>query len=331
MMSQTIFVIMGTFYFMQNETLMEIVSKLTTKDNFFQFNISPLQTKHLNEYDQVINLDNDSYYLDRYIYNRFERKYFNFTASGREALELALVNLNLCSDDEVWIETTTNNFYISGCVTSTIEKYCRWSRVFSNKTKVILINHEFGFPIEDIERYLQFNLPIIEDCAFSFMSQNGKETIGKYSDYLVISFPKFLPVPYGGGLYSRTILPKVNNGVIIDLLKKLVNFYIKDFDAIKDRRLKNYLLMLRLFKENDFSARFELKDGYTPGVFMFKHCLNEKAVNNAKAYLNSQGIQSSAFYGEDSYFIPCHQEMTKSDIQYLVSKTIGVFKKKGEV
>ncbi|MVG13282.1 hypothetical protein EF849_01980 [Aeromonas jandaei] len=89
--------------------------------------------------------------------------------------------------------------------------------------------------------------------------------------------------------------------------------------------------MLRLFKENDLSARFELKDGYTPGVFMFKHGLNEKTVNDAKAYLNSQGIQSSVFYGEDSYFIPCHQEMTKSDIQYLVSKTIGVFKKKGEV
>ena len=44
-------------------------------------------------------------------------------------------------DDVVTILTTSGNFYISSCVTKTIEQYCLWSREITSKTKIIFVNH----------------------------------------------------------------------------------------------------------------------------------------------------------------------------------------------
>jgi hypothetical protein len=37
-----------------------------------------------------------------------------------------------------------------------------------------------------------------------------------------------------------------------------------------------------------------------------------------KEWLNKHGIQNSVFYGEDAFFIPCHQNLNFSDIDYFV-------------
>ncbi len=313
---------------MLNENIGVLFSGLTSQDNFCQYNISPFQIKHLNEYDSIVVKGTKHKNLEKNIYHRFHGKEFNLTKSGRDALDLVLMDLNLCSNDEVWIETTTNNFYISGCVTSTIEKHCGWSRGFSERTKAILINHEFGFPVDNISDYKKYNLPIIEDCAFSFMSENKSKSVGVHSDYVIISFPKFLPVPWGGGVYAKSILPK-QDIVGGDVLLTLVDFYIKDLDEIIERRLFNYNLMAHFFVKKGFLARFEIQEGHVPGVFMFKHALDNNAIDSVKQYLNKSGIQSSVFYGEMAYFIPCHHEMTEVDVHYICSKTIDALTRFG--
>lgn len=313
---------------MLNENIGALFSGLTSQDNFCQYNISPFQIKHLNEYDSILARGTKHKNLEEHIYHRFSGKEFNLTKSGREALDLILKNLNLCANDEVWIETTTNNFYISGCVTSTIDKYCGWSRTFSDRTKAILINHEFGIPVENVGDYKKYNLPIIEDCAFSFLSENKSKSVGVHSDYVIVSFPKFLPVPWGGGVYAKSFLPKqdIAGG---DVLLTLVDFYIKDLDAIKERRLFNYKLMVHYFESKGLLARFGVQEGHVPGVFMFKHALDNNAINSVKQYLNKSGVQSSIFYGEMAYFIPCHHEMTEVDVHYICSKTIDALARFG--
>ncbi|MFM5019580.1 DegT/DnrJ/EryC1/StrS family aminotransferase [Aeromonas rivipollensis] len=313
---------------MLNENIGALFSALTSQDNFCQYNISPFQIKHLNEYDNIIAKGTKHKNLEKNIYHRFRGKEFNLTKSGRDALNLILNNLNLCASDEIWIETTTNNFYISGCVTSTIEKYCGWSRKFSERTKAILINHEFGFTLENVDEYRKYNLPIIEDCAFSFLSENKSRSVGIHSDYVIISFPKFLPVPWGGGVYASSKLPK-QNVVGENVLLTLVDFYIKDLDEIKKRRLFNYNLMAHYFNKEGFLARFEIQDGHVPGVFMFKHALDNNSIDSVKQHLNKSGIQSSVFYGEMAYFIPCHHEMTEVDVHYICSKTIDALTRFG--
>src|SRR6185369_5520890 len=98
----------------------------------------------------------------------------------------------------VTIVTTTGNFYISGCVTREIEKFCRWSRDIEPQTKALLVIHEFGFPYEELRELRRFNLPIIEDAAHAFASNNREQSAGHVGDFVVYSFPKFFPTQTGG-------------------------------------------------------------------------------------------------------------------------------------
>ena len=35
--------------------------------------------------------------------------------------------------------------------------------------------------------------------------------------------------------------------------------------------------------------------------------------------MNNHGIQSSVFYGEQAYFIPCHQHLSTDDLDYFIA------------
>jgi len=41
-----------------------------------------------------------------------------------------------------------------------------------------------------------------------------------------------------------------------------------------------------------------------------------KDLQEQKQYLFKHGIQNSVFYGEDAFFLPCHQNLSKADIDY---------------
>jgi hypothetical protein len=106
--------------------------------------------------------------IDDYFSSRFSNKKYTYTLNGREAINLALNHYKLQPDDIVSIFTTSGNLYISSCVTKEIEKFCKWSRVLEKNTKVLFVNHEFGYPYKHLIELKQYNLPIIEDCAHSF-------------------------------------------------------------------------------------------------------------------------------------------------------------------
>src|SRR3974390_2659447 len=88
--------------------------------------------------------------VDEYFRQRFSGRGFCYCESGRQAIRLALGALGLGRQDVVTILTTTGNFYISGCVTREIEKFCRWSREIGPQTKALLVNHELGFAYEEL-------------------------------------------------------------------------------------------------------------------------------------------------------------------------------------
>lgn len=250
---------------------------------------------------------------------RFAGKYSVFTRSGREALEIALRRLALRPEQSVWIETTSNNRYISACVTRAVERICRWTRTWESATAAILFNHEFGFPGEGLERYRSFGLPIIEDCAFSYLSDNSEGTMGSIADYVIVSFPKFLPVPSGGALYA--VEPLDGEGADLAEVAGLVSHYLPAATDIAARRRANYAGLQARFGTHGMAVRFEMKPWHTPGVFMFK--VDESVdLQKLREWLNARGIQSSAFFGESAYFIPCHHELDEEDLDYLTQSVV---------
>jgi len=243
--------------------------------------------------------------------------------NGKSALYHALSQYQLRENDEVYIITTSGNRYISSCVTGEIEKFCKWSRQLSDKTKVILINHEFGTVYKEMDEVMKLNLPIIEDMAMSLFSTDANKKTGSYGDFTVYSLPKFFPLQWGGVLKINTSDYKYNSlefdSGLSTGLQKLLSCYLSDVETIKKlRRRNNTLFEHHLSQLQDFRSRFEYSDNETPSVYM---CSTPPSVNldGLKIFLQQNGVEASVFYGENVFFVPVHQNLTEEDILFIVT------------
>ena len=281
------------------------------------YRIGPFQTKDLS----INHYLKDSDLIDEYFNSRFSDKDYIYTINGREAIHYALTYYQLKRDDVVTVLTTSNNFYISGCVTNEIEKYCRWSREILPDTKLIFVNHEFGYPFKNLKELKnKYNLPIIEDCAGSFFSEDDKNEIGNVGDFVIYSFPKMFPLQIGGLLVSNISdgisKDKELQGLTLRHIKNVLSKYITVKDQIIKVRLSNYKYLRSRFSELNLPERFDLKAGVIPGVFMFKTKDHKIELPELKKFYYSHGVQCSVFYGEEAFFIPVHQSLSEADLDY---------------
>lgn len=241
------------------------------------------------------------------------------TESATGALDMILDSLSLNPNDEVWIVTTSGNRYISGCVTRTIEKYCRWSRQQKDATKVILVNHEFGFVYRDLAALKVLGLPIIEDAAYSMYSEWNGIRPGSLGDYAIFSMAKMFPMQAGGLLFSSK-----EKGFHTNLQEAELKFYQACFgfyhqykEQIIKARKEIYQQMSDAFSSAGFFPRFEPENGEVPGAFLFKAQGHD--LEGLKHFLQAEGIECSVFYGEEVFYLPCHQNMTRGHIDYLLT------------
>jgi hypothetical protein len=270
--------------------------------------------------------------IDDYFNSRFKEREYTYTQNGREAINLALKSYNLKPDDIVTIFTTSGNYYISGCVTKEIEKFCKWSMKIEEKTKVLFINHEFGYPYDGLVKLKSLNIPIIEDCAHSFFSKDVNNTIGTLGDFVIYSFPKMFPIQIGGLLVckSSSLAMKEKSVIGIETLqyiKNVLSNYIKVKDEIIFKRLYNYNLLREKFGTYGYEERFHSKVGIVPGVFMFQIIDTTVDCASLKNHFYNHGIQCSVFYGERAFFIPCHQNLNEEDIEYFYEVFLNYIKK----
>ncbi len=226
-------------------------------DTFWKpaYRISPYTTNYTQINKRII----DQGVIDYDLVNSFFGQNFYPTLNGRSAIALALNQYDLDPTDEVMITTTSGNRYISSCVTNEIDKICKWSMKLSNQTKLIFVNHEFGFCYQELESLKKYGLPIIEDRALSFSSNDKTNSVGNTGDFVIYSLPKFFPVSFGGVL-------QCNN----------------------PSRMK-----------------------YLPA----------KDLNEFKKFMQSNGVESSVFYGENAFFIPVHQGLCQEDMDFFYSLT----------
>lgn len=293
--------------------------QIINPENFRQpsFFISPFRTTDLGQNDAVIKDDSlpDEELLKKY-YSFFGERH-EFFLSGKEAINQALSFYNLEEDDEVLIITTTSNFYISSCVTKEIEKFCHWSREKTNKTKLIFVIHEFGKVHPEMERIKSYNIPIIEDCAMSMLSNNSQDQIGKYGDFTIYSVPKFFPVQFGGILRFNNNYKLKSDQSYRNYLKKICLHYLKNIENIIAQRKTNNQYLTSKLKKIGFKSFFDYTEYETPSVCMFEN--NGCNLSELKIFLQQNGIECSIFYGKDVFFIPVHQNLGIFEMDYIVN------------
>lgn len=252
-----------------------------------------------------------------YFSKRFPHEHLTYTFSGTEAIKLILNQLTLKADDVITILTTTQNFYVSGCITKAIEPYCRWSRQIEPNTKVIYVNHEFGFPYASLNELKKLGVPIIEDCAYAFSANNQERSVGQVGDYVIFSLPKFFPMQLGGVLLSKVSVSNSTESGLQNYIEVQLAKYLSQVDFYSTKRCELYEVYTQRFSSlPDCKPRFQLGPYDVPGAFLF-HVPDFVDLPAMKLFYARQGVESSVFYGERVYFLPLHQNLTVEDIEYL--------------
>jgi hypothetical protein len=260
--------------------------------------------------------------IDQYLSERFKEKGIEYTMNGREAIYMALSYYNLIRDDLVTVMTTSNNFYVSGCVTSTIEKFCKWNREIVPDTKLIFVVHEFGYISPEMEKLVSLGIPIIEDLAPSFFSNDQNNMAGMYGDFAIYSFPKMFPMQIGGLLLNNNDLPTPKSEIdreTLAYIKKVTSHYIKQKEELLNKRASIYDYGIERFGEHGFTERFARNDLMIPNSMLLNNNGIISDLPALKAWLWQHGIHSSVFYGEDAFFLPSHQNLTETDVDYFLA------------
>lgn len=241
-----------------------------------------------------------------------------FVDSGRRAIDIALMSIGLNVDDDVCIITSSGTSYVSSCVTSSIKKYCNWTRNYTNKTKCVFVIHEFGKICEfDRDDYPE-DIIFIEDFAHSFFGIRN-EDVWK-GDYLIFSLSKFLPIQTGGILIKKRSVKNFIRFENDTLSKKVFYHYRNDLDKIFERKnlLKEYYC--KLLDHIGCKSFFDYGRNECPGAYVFYVDRPTELLQAVKMNMQLVGVECSVFYGSAAFFLPCNQNMDYSDVEYIVKK-----------
>lgn len=264
-----------------------------------------------NEY--LLTFDGDYLKAKNYLDSRFGS--YSIFKKGRAALYAALSSYNLHRDDLVTILTTSDNFYISKCVTKEVDKICQWNREVTDKTKVIIFNHEFGFPCRDLKEVAGYGLPIIEDCAHTFYDTDP--AIGKYSDFVVYSLPKAFPMQMGGILKTNKELEVDVNLDVENYVLKNLSRHVDKIEEYIEKRRYNFKYLTKQLADIGIQPYFS-DDKAIPGSYLFRWS-EEIDYPKLKEFMYLNGVECSVFYGKNAFFIPVHQEVKQMELDYMVN------------
>lgn len=244
---------------------------------------------------------------------------------GREAIEIILSSLNISKSDEVFITTSSESQYVSSCVTSTVFNYCKPSRELSNKTKVILIIHEFGVPHPktiQLCKYAKKNqIIVIEDCAHTINSLIDNKYVGTYGDFSFYSFSKLLPVSEGGLLVQNNFEIELNHyEETVDVEKRnLIMQYIHYIPSFSKKRVENYNYLKDVFRKYINGPYIEINKNVIPYYFSLPIVDSNMSIRNT---LQKKNIYCGTWFGKNYLLIPIHQFLNKNQLDYLINEIL---------
>lgn len=137
----------------------------------------------------------------------FDSDYFiTFTSSGKAALHLILQWL---SSQKILRDKTDSIVaprWLGNWVYKTIQQTAFSTDVVSDRSKAVLVYHQYGFPqnMDEVMREAKKrNLVVIEDCAHALKSYYHGERLGAIGEFGIFSFSKFFPLLMGGAILTK--------------------------------------------------------------------------------------------------------------------------------
>lgn len=235
-------------------------------------------------------------------------------------------------DDEVYITTTTDSFYVSSCVTSAIEQTCGWNRSLGSRTRAILAIHEFGFPHPRLAELRSTadkrGIPLVEDCAYAW----GTEGVGRAGDLAIYSLTKFFPLQFGGLLAGPAHPGEVADDDLADRdpvkeahIRRLLASHLPSERAYAELRRQNYLWYQGLFGTE--RTYFPFADGVVPGAFVLK-AGGEDRMKELSERIRSFGIECGNYWRNSAIFFPVHHLLGPEGRAYIAGAVLGALNRR---
>lgn len=253
----------------------------------------------------------------------FDRPWAVLTFNGRGALDAVMRSLKLERDDEVFVTTTFDYPNVSSCVTSTIFNHCKPARLLSEKSKAIVVIHEFGVPHKGTPQLRELadqrGIPLIEDCAHTIDSRRDDWQVGYFGDFVIVSFSKVFPVPGGGMLLGKAVPCELTDRELQSAIPLLpaAAAALADWPAQAHRRRA----VFRSYAASGLPALFEADENVTPWFYP----LETPYWEDIMAAAAQQGIDCGRWHGTDIVVLPCHQYLCDADVDRISAMVTGVF------
>ena len=187
-------------------------------------------------------------------------------------------------------------------------------------TRAVIVIHEFGRPCEAVHDYAG-RYPVIEDCAYAFATRHANgELVGRVGDYALFSLPKMFSTHFGGiargpaGYGFDFAMPTHHRDYL--LARIAPEFAV--LDEVVERRREVWEDLRASFAKLGVRAFFKPVPGETPSVFMFAHDPALISLSALRERYDAHGVEASAFWGSDAFFVPAHHRLGEGSRRYLV-------------
>lgn len=246
---------------------------------------------------------------------------FSIYPRATNALYAFVKHTKIKSTQNIAIYKTFDNDFISRCVTDTITKKCNLKRKIDKNTRAVMVIHEFGHPykqIADLQRVCtRLSLPLIENCAWVYDHNLGsKDRLGSFGDYVLYSLPKIIPSQHGGilvGLKNDTIKSKELSGEKAKIIIDRITTYMPNIKKSNATRRRNWRYLESLFSKLGYKPLINLEDKVYPSVFLVKSKNYRSLYDKYLRY----GVETGRYYHEGALYLPIHQNLTKSHLDYI--------------
>lgn len=231
-----------------------------------------------------------------------KRNYFG--PNGRWLLNEVLKSLDLKRSDTITILTTSNETYVSICVSVIAFNFAQISRVVTDRTKVVIVIHEYGYVYPKIEKmaaqWREKKIVVIEDCAHIIGVNISAKKVGSFGDFALFSLPKIIPASSGGLLRTKRKIKLSSLDIYQKEMKgkgvKAAENFLTKFNYFNQERIKRTEIITKILKKPD--------QVFKPTKLGVPFFVGVKTKNKKKYQFKNPWIEYGGTLRDDILYIP---------------------------
>jgi hypothetical protein len=237
---------------------------------------------------------------------------FSIFSRARVALKRTVdLQWNLGDRGPLRASTLSGSGYLSSCVTDVLPEILIGEPSLDSRNIYV---SDFGYGSPDSSPDGTFK---IWDDAWSLDFSSADRFFKTGGEYYISSLPKIFGFPLGGLLVYPEGQDAPESDLPPEIFTSLVDNFLKEVERIpqiNSLRRTNISLVKQFLPDWTVPLENDIRDGKIPGVLIMKPPVRFDEVL-FKALINSHGVRTTAFFGNQAVLVPIHQDLNEESLK----------------